>query len=98
MCIFGNLIDNAIEACETQSEKRIEIIVKEIKKLLIIKVINSYKGKLPDKLSTTKKEKRFHGIGLKNVKSILEKYDGTYQMIKEDDEVITKIMILNKKR
>lgn len=40
----------------------------------------------------------FHGIGLKNVKSILEKYDGTYQMIKEDDEVITKIMILNKKR
>ena len=98
VCIFGNLIDNAIEACETQSEKRIEIIVKEIKKLLIIKVINSYKGKLPDKLSTTKKEKRFHGIGLKNVKSILEKYDGTYQMIKEDDEVITKIMILNKKR
>ena len=74
------------------------ISVKEIKKLLIIKVINSYKGKLPDKLSTTKKEKRFHGIGLKNVKSILEKYDGTYQMIKEDDEVITKIMILNKKR
>lgn len=98
VCIFGNLIDNAIEACETQSEKRIEIIVKEIKKLLIIKVINSYKGKLPDKLSTTKKEKRFHGIGLKNVKSILEKYDGTYQIIKEDDEVITKIMILNKKR
>lgn len=98
VCIFGNLIDNAIEACETQSEKRIEIVVKEIKKLLIIKVINSYKGKLPDKLSTTKKEKMFHGIGLKNVKSILEKYDGTYQMIKEDNEVITKIMILNKKR
>ena len=70
VCVLGNLIDNAIEACETQSEKRIEIIVKEIKKLLIIKVINSYKGKLPDKLSTTKKEKRFHGIGLKNVKSI----------------------------
>lgn len=98
VCIFGNLIDNAIEACETQSEKRVEIVVKEIKKLLIIKVINSYKGELTDKLSTTKKEKVFHGIGLKNVKSILEKYDGTYQMIKEDDEVITKIMILNKKR
>ncbi|MEI3294704.1 MAG: GHKL domain-containing protein [Eubacterium ventriosum] len=73
VCIFGNLIDNAIEACETQSEKRIEIIVKEIKKLLIIKVINSYKGKLPDKLSTTKKEEvSWNWI---KIKKYFKKYD-----------------------
>lgn len=98
VCIFGNIIDNAIEACETQSEKRIEIVAKEIKKLIIIKVINSYKDKLPDESVTTKKEKAFHGIGLKNVKSIVEKYDGTYQMTKDNDEIVTKIMILNEER
>lgn len=72
------------------------MVVKEIKNLLIIKIINSYQGQVTEKLVTTKKEKYLHGIGLKNVKSIVEKYDGTYEMSKENDEVVTKIMILNK--
>lgn len=95
VCILGNLIDNAIEACEKQDKKHMEVVVKEIKKLLIIKVINSYQGQFTEKTVTTKKEKYLHGIGLKNVKSIVEKYDGTYEMSKEKDEVVTKIMILN---
>ena len=95
VCILGNLIDNAIEACEKQDKKHMEVVVKEIKKLLIIKVINSYQGQFTEKTVTTKKEKYLHGLGLKNVKSIVEKYDGTYEMSKEKDEVVTKIMILN---
>ena len=86
VCILGNLIDNAIEACEKQDKKHMEVVVK---------VINSYQGQFTEKTVTTKKEKYLHGIGLKNVKSIVEKYDGTYEMSKEKDEVVTKIMILN---
>lgn len=89
-------VANAIEACTNQNKKYIEVVVKEIKNLLIIKIINSYQGQVTEKLVTTKKEKYLHGIGLKNVKSIVEKYDGTYEMSKENDEVVTKIMILNK--
>ena len=39
VCILGNLIDNAIEACEKQDKKHMEVVVKEIKKLLIILII-----------------------------------------------------------
>ena len=94
VCILGNLIDNAIEACENQSKKRIEIIIKEVKKFLYIKIINSYEGELSQEMTTTKKEKLMHGIGLKNVKSIVAKYDGTYEMVKDNGEVTTNIVIL----
>lgn len=96
VCILGNLIDNAIEACEKQEKKHIDVIIKEVKKLLIIKVINSYEERLKEEPLTTKKEKALHGIGLRNVKNIVDKYDGTYEMIQDEDEVITTIMILNK--
>ena len=96
VCILGNLIDNAIEACENQSEKHIEIVIKEVKKLLYIKIVNSYEGELTDDIVTTKEEKIMHGIGLKNVRNIVEKYDGTYEMIKDKEEFITNIMIVNK--
>ena len=96
VCILGNLIDNAIEACETQPKKNIEILIKEVKKILFVSVKNSFQNELSENLETTKKDKLFHGIGIKNIKNIVQKYDGTYEMIKEDDEVITTIMIPNK--
>ena len=37
-----------------------------------------------------------HGIGLKNIKSIVNKYAGIYKMTREQDEVVSIIMILNK--
>ena len=57
VCILGNLIDNAIEACEKQDKKHMEVVVKEIKKLLIIKVINSYQGQFTEKNCYDKERK-----------------------------------------
>lgn len=95
VCILGNLIDNAIEACAAQNKKYIDIVAKKIKNKLMIKVINSYQNDLPAEMITTKKEKTFHGIGLKNVKNIVDKYGGTFEIIKEKDEVIAEIMVIN---
>ena len=95
-CVLGNLIDNAIEACETQEEKRIEVIIKEMKNLLIIKVINTFQNDLPFNMSTTKSNSIFHGIGIKNIQGIVEKYNGSYEIDKKDGDVIVTVMLLNK--
>lgn len=94
--ILGNLIDNAIEACEKQNRKYIDIVIKDVKKMLIIKVTNFYEDQIPINYSTSKEKKVMHGIGLKNVKNIVDKYSGTYEVVQEQNEVITTIMLLNK--
>jgi two-component system sensor histidine kinase AgrC len=78
--IIGNLIDNAIDACEKKSGvKIIEIEIYNNKNYLIITVKNSIeKTVLRDnpKLKTIKKDKRNHGFGTSSIKSVVEKYNG----------------------
>lgn len=95
--IFSNLLDNAIEAClELPVDKR-EIGVRVIKfnQFVAINIRNRYKGKLlwdKDNLITTKGGKHA-GLGLKNVKSTVEKYDGTIQRKSDDKYFEVKILI-----
>ena len=96
VCIFGNLIDNAIEACEKQTRKYLEVDINEVKKMILIKIVNSYNGEKIDTSVTSKKEKTMHGIGIKNVKKIVAKYKGAYDMECEDDEVVTTVTMLYK--
>ena len=39
-----------------------------------------------------------HGIGIKNVKKIVAKYKGMYDMECEDDEVVTTVTMLYKQK
>lgn len=80
--IFGNALDNAIE-CELKiqdKEKRlIHLTVSQQKNFLMIRVENYFEGNLgikEGKLTTTKKEKDFHGYGIKSIKYTTEKYNG----------------------
>lgn len=57
VCVLGNLIDNAIEACEKQTSKYIEVDINEVKKMILIKIVNSYNGeKLTLQLHQKKKK------------------------------------------
>ena len=87
MIILGNLFDNAIEACErikTRVETKIVLKIGYRMTNLIIHIENTYEGKnkqlgnseeniLPQ---TIKENKKMHGIGMKNVKKVVEKYNG----------------------
>lgn len=79
--VVSNLLDNAIEACGKveDSERWIQILVKHINNILIVKISNS-SSKEPEKVSgkliTSKVDKRHHGIGLQNVRNIVDKYNG----------------------
>ncbi|MCI8407697.1 MAG: GHKL domain-containing protein [Lachnospiraceae bacterium] len=94
--ILGNLIDNALEACAMESSPYIDISIKEEKNFLIIRVINSFTGELPRNMQTTKSNKMWHGIGMENIKNIVEKYNGDFDMVHKNNEVATHVMLLNK--
>lgn len=82
--IIGNLLDNAFEAVsELDGNKTVECAVKYRVSVLIIEVKNPYSGerqKDGERYITTKKDKKNHGIGLKNVKDALRKYDGMLEL------------------
>ncbi|MBO1702795.1 sensor histidine kinase [Eubacterium callanderi] len=81
--IFSNLLDNAIEACSKilVEKRKIDLKVYRFNGFVTISVRNPYKGKLvweKDSLVSTKGGNHM-GLGLKNVASAVEKYDGTMQ-------------------
>lgn len=97
--IFGNALDNAIE-CELKiadKEKRlIHVTVSHQKQFLLIRVENYFEGDLTykeGKLATTKREKDFHGYGIKSIKYTAEKYDGAVTIDTDNQWFDMKILI-----
>lgn len=79
--LFGNLLDNAIEASEQVTEERRLLIVRIEKQneLLFIEISNSAVKKPLEKdgeFVTTKAEREMHGYGWKSIKRVVDKYDG----------------------
>ena len=79
--ILGNLLDNAIKAAsEAKGKKYINIIAKYDKGRLLLHIDNPYEGEIHEdkgRLLTTKTDKDNHGLGLNNVKKVVQKYNGT---------------------
>lgn len=79
--LFGNLIDNAIEAVvNLEEDKRsIGIIVKMVGTFLSVNIHNYFANEVSfvDGLPvTTKRDRNFHGFGMRSVRRICDKYDG----------------------
>ena len=87
MCvILGNLLDNAIEACEQIDEDkrflRIYIIIN--KSQLYMSIQNSAKEELDFNEKNYITSKRgSHGFGMKRVKAVIDKYDGFLNLANE---------------
>ena len=80
--IFGNLLENTVEAAQKADGKRyIKIKMKYDKNNLLLFVVNSYKGKLikakDNRLKSTKADAGNHGVGLASVYRAAAKYHGT---------------------
>lgn len=80
--IFGNTIDNAIEACEviaTDKEKTITITCKCGSGFMFLKITNPVAKNVQihnNSILTTKSNKDAHGFGLYSLDKIISKYDG----------------------
>lgn len=87
--LFGNLLDNAIEAAELSNEKRIEIDIWQEGEYLSVLITNSIQTsvlKENNTLKTSKSDKDLHGIGLKSVQNIVKKHNGMIQFYENENE------------
>ena len=94
--VLGNLIDNAVEAASQTEEKKLKIAIKLDKGILFINIRNSCQGIADGKiqrLETTKEDASNHGIGLSNVRRIVEKYHGDMDLICENGNMEADIIM-----
>lgn len=99
MCIiFGNAIDNAIEACEKIKHKRKKIDLTLIcqDKRLFCKIVNSTAERTNGILKTSKSDAQNHGFGLENIRTSLAKYNSEPTITQTDDEFAIKFIIFTK--
>lgn len=81
LCILlGNLLDNCIEAVEKVDNRFIELIIDKNKNIVFISLRNTFDSKLlkyeNGEYITNKSDGKNHGIGMKNIESIINKYNG----------------------
>lgn len=79
--LYGNLLDNAIEACRKLPEagRFIRIENKYVSGRLLLVVTNSKENEKNKHLKTTKKDTYTHGYGIASVRRVVEKYNGVVQ-------------------
>lgn len=96
--ILANLLNNAIEACETCEDKKV-IRFKFVKEddMIIIAVKNTFNydvvyenGEIKSTKISNEDE---HGVGIKNVLKIIEKYGGAYVIEDKKKEFLFSIII-----
>ena len=90
--MFGNILSNALEAASKSKDKQIELSVLRIyeQNIVIISVINSCDlAPCPDGYggyTTKKRDSTSHGIGLKSIERVVQKYNGTQTMYYSSEE------------
>jgi len=89
--IFGNAIDNAIEACARlpKEEKKVIGIQSSFKKDFLFIIIENPTAEpvqiINNTIATTKENKRSHGIGLRSIRMSAEKYAGVIKLASVDN-------------
>ena len=85
--VLSNLVDNAVEACEklTADTKTVEIEADAVNGFFLLSVSNPVMNGVGTGLKTTKRNKKNHGIGLKNVERTVKKYAGAMTFTCEEN-------------
>lgn len=101
--LFGNILDNAIEASrkiQNKEQRVITLFIKKIDDFVIIHESNYYqdaivmKEGLPD---TTKGNNDYHGFGIKSIKSFCDAHDGTMKITTSNNIFSLDIMLIKTK-
>ncbi len=93
--LLSNLLDNAIIGCD-MSEPYLELIMMNRKSMIYIAVKNSIsESVLADnpELETTKDNSSEHGYGIRSIKDIAKKYDGSVDFMEKDGRFIAEVWL-----
>ena len=98
--LFGNAVDNAIEAVrklKDPEKKIVDIVTEKTGDMITIVVTNYCEGpvKMADGLPVTDKteEEGFHGFGMKSMRLLAQKYGGTMLVRQEEDMFVLTIRL-----
>ena len=88
--MLGNLLTNAIEACEkiqNPDERYIDLSIFQVRDMVHIDILNSSEGKysMKNKKLLTSKSEPNHGWGLANVERTLKKHNAFFQINPDTD-------------
>lgn len=88
--LFGNILDNAIEAVsgiQEESRRSISLTIRTRGQMISIHEENFYDGILEQKngiFETTKEDKRHHGFGIKSIQMIVDSHQGSMSILAQD--------------
>lgn len=95
LCVLlGNLLDNAIEACgrmQSKEERFIRIQSRAIKKCFLLEIRNSMETQ--EAKDITRKKGQDRGIGLWNVRDVIDCYDGTMDVETKDGTFTISVLL-----
>lgn len=98
--IFGNTVDNAVEACEkidAGTEKIIDIKCKCVSGFMFLNITNPVNEPVIIKnntVQTTKSDKSLHGFGLYSLEKTVNSHDGKIELLCNNNEFSVNISML----
>lgn len=94
--LLGNLLDNALEALERAEDRYLSIEMRYDRGIFTIVLENSFDGNVKKKgeeFLTRKEEEGIHGIGMKNMNEIVEKYGGKQEIEVSENRFKMKLIL-----
>lgn len=95
--LVSNLFDNAIEGCKGVEEPIIEFTISRQKSFLYVIVKNTIASSVLSEnpnLLTSKDNKLSHGFGVKSIRELTKKYDGTLDFNEEGNLFVVEISLV----
>ncbi len=97
--LFGNALENAMDAVMRLDEQKrnISVAVHKVGDMVSVNITNQFDGNVEldaDGLPVTKKDDRdFHGIGIKSIRNIAEKYNGICSVATENNKFVLNVLM-----
>lgn len=94
--LLGNALENALEACaDVEGRKYIEIKMRYEKSKLLLCIRNSYQNPLrfQDGGLMSHKQEAGHGLGMKSIQRVVNKYEGYCNYYGEKGEFVLQIVL-----
>lgn len=98
--IIGNAVDNAVEAVQRiPDEKKRIVYIKssQFANMKVLRISNQFEGTIEQENGlpfTRKKDTSMHGIGLKSIQKVAERYGGSVSVEYDNDQKWFRLMVM----